>query len=100
MAHSDHKHRHTHPDHSADLPRLKRIAGQVEGVARMIGDDRHCPEILAQIRAARAALRTVEASILQRHLQSCVRDAMTAGDVAAVDEKLAELTALFKKFDE
>lgn len=90
---------HNHPDHGAELPRLNRIAGQIDGIKRMIGEDRHCTEILAQVRAARAALKTVEASILQAHLQSCVRTAMTSGDQQEIDAKIAELQNLFKRFD-
>ncbi|MBU0859730.1 MAG: metal-sensitive transcriptional regulator [Alphaproteobacteria bacterium] len=92
-------HQHNHPDHFGELPRLNRVAGQIDGIKRMIGEDRHCTEILAQIRAARAALKTVEASVLESHLQSCVRDAMTSGDQAEIDAKIEELKDLFKRFD-
>lgn len=95
-----HDHNHHHPDHKGELPRLNRIAGQVDGIKRMIGEDRHCTEILAQIRAARAALKTVEANVLEAHLHSCVRDAMTGGDQSEVDAKIEELKDLFKRFEE
>lgn len=91
---------HNHPDHQGELPRLNRIAGQIDGIKRMIGEDRHCTEILAQIRAARAALKTVEANVLEAHLQSCVRDAMTGGDRGEIDAKIEELKDIFKRFDE
>jgi DNA-binding FrmR family transcriptional regulator len=94
------QHNHPHPHHQGELPRLNRIAGQVDGIRRMISEERHCTEILAQIRAARAALKTVEANILETHLQSCVRDAMSSGDKGAIDAKIEELKDLFKRFDE
>jgi DNA-binding FrmR family transcriptional regulator len=86
--------------HAAELPRLNRIAGQVDGIRRMVAEGRHCTDILTQLRAVRAALRTVEANVLETHLQSCVRDAMTAGDSADIDAKIEELKNLFKRFDE
>ena len=42
------------------LNRLKRIEGQVRGVARMVEDDRYCVDVLTQIDAVRAALHKVE----------------------------------------
>lgn len=91
---------HEHPHHHGELPRLNRIAGQVDGIRRMIAEERHCTDILAQIRAARAALKTVEANVLETHLQSCVRDAMNGGDQREIDAKIEELKDLFKRFDE
>lgn len=92
--------KHDHPHHHGELPRLNRVAGQIDGIRRMIGEERHCTEILTQIRAARAALKTVEANVLETHLQSCVRDAMNGGDKAEIDAKIEELKDLFKRFDE
>lgn len=92
-------HNHNHPDHGGELPRLNRVAGQIDGIKRMIGEERHCTEILAQLKAARAALKTVEANILEAHLQSCVRDAMSSGDPAEIDGKIEELKDLFKRFE-
>jgi CsoR family transcriptional regulator, copper-sensing transcriptional repressor len=91
---------HTHPDHSVDLPRLNRIGGQIAGVKKMIEEDRHCPEILTQIRAVRAALKGLEASILERHLNHCVLESMSANDPAAVQKKIDELKDLFKRYDD
>ena len=52
--------------------RLKRIEGQVRGIARMIEEDRYCIDILTQIRAVRAALRSVEDEVLKDHVEHCV----------------------------
>ena len=91
---------HSHPDHSVDLPRLNRISGQIAGVKKMVEEGRHCPEILTQIRAARAALKGLEASILERHLGHCVAESMGANDPAAVKKKIDELKDLFKRYDD
>lgn len=93
-------HDHTHPDHTIDLPRLNRIGGQIAGVKKMIEEDRHCTEILTQIRAVRAALKGLEASILERHLGHCVAESLNAADPKAVQTKINELKDLFKRYDE
>jgi DNA-binding FrmR family transcriptional regulator len=52
--------------------RLARIAGQVNGLQKMIETDRACLDILQQIVAARAALDQLGISFLTEHLQTCV----------------------------
>jgi DNA-binding FrmR family transcriptional regulator len=89
-----------HPSHENELKKLNRIVGQVEGISRMIGEGRYCPDIIAQLRAARAALRSVEASVLETHLQHCVTDAMMAGNRKKASEKIMELGDLLKRFDQ
>jgi len=86
-----------HPCHKAELAKLNRIAGQIEGVKRMIDDNRYCPEILAQLKAVRSAVRTVEANVLENHLQHCVTDAINTGNT---QEKIDEIKDLFKRYDE
>jgi len=89
-----------HPDYSHVLPRLNRIAGQVEGVKKMISAQRYCPDILTQLRAVRAAVNSIEASILESHLDSCVRTAFTSGNDKEREKKMAELKALYKKYND
>ena len=52
--------------------RMRRIAGQVAGIERMIDDDRYCVDILNQISAARSALDALGIELLTHHLKSCV----------------------------
>jgi len=61
------------------LRRLKRIEGQVRGLARMVEMDRYCIDIVTQISAVRAALRAVEEEILSDHVANCVEHAITSG---------------------
>ena len=86
----------SHPNHKADLHRLKRISGQIEGVGRMIEEGRYCPDILIQTRAITSALRSLEASLLERHLNHCVRSAFSSDDESASQTKLAELVEIFR----
>lgn len=86
-----------HADHTAELKRLNRIAGQVEGVKRMISERRYCPDILAQTRAIQSALKSLDAEILRRHIAHCVHAAAASGDEAELQTKLDEIVAVFKR---
>lgn len=83
--------------HDETLSRIRRIAGQVQGVQRMIEDRKYCIDIITQIQAARSALRAVELRILEKHMNHCVRDAFASGSSGAAAEKMAELLRVMKK---
>jgi DNA-binding FrmR family transcriptional regulator len=90
---------HGHRQNSELLvKRLKRIAGQVGGVARMIEEERYCIDILTQMRAVKAALGKVEDAILERHASSCVAEALRSGSAAEQEKKFRELVGLFGRF--
>ncbi|HEY3994396.1 MAG TPA: metal-sensitive transcriptional regulator [Mycobacterium sp.] len=72
--------------------RLRRIEGQVRGIARMIEEDKYCIDVLTQISAANSALRSVALNLLDEHLGHCVTHAMAEGGDEA-EEKLAEASA-------
>lgn len=91
---------HKNHGHAADLPRLNRISGQIAGVKKMIEEDRHCPEILIQLRAVRAAIKGLEASILERHLGHCLMDSLNAGNKDEVQQQINELKDMFRRYDE
>ncbi|NJC89400.1 MAG: metal-sensitive transcriptional regulator [Desulfuromonas sp.] len=52
--------------------RVNRIAGQVNGIGRMVDEGRYCIDILNQIAAARSALDALGVALLTRHLEHCV----------------------------
>lgn len=52
--------------------RLKRVAGQVSGIQKMVEDDRYCVDILTQVAAVRSALDAVGVELLTGHIQGCV----------------------------
>lgn len=72
--------------------RLRRIEGQVRGIANMIDQDKYCIDILTQISAASSALRSVALNLLDDHLDNCVSQAIAQGGDEA-DTKLAEASA-------
>ena len=86
-----------HPSHKADLSRLKRIVGQLNGIERMINEGRYCPDILMQTRAVSAAVRALEASLLERHIKHCVQEAFSSDNLEERDAKVSELIKIFNK---
>lgn len=77
--------------------RFKRIAGQVQGIANMILDDRYCIEILHQIQAVKSALARAESEVLRDHAACCVAEAIKSGNSVEQKIKLDEIVALFDK---
>ena len=62
------------------LKRLRRIEGQVRGIARMVDEDEYCIDILTQVSAMTKALQAVSIGLLEEHMHHCVVDAARAGD--------------------
>ena len=77
------------------LTRVNRIAGQVQGVARMIEEDRDCAEVLNTISAIHSALRGLESTLLEDHVRHCVCDA--AKDPKHLEQRLDEIVTLYKR---
>ena len=70
------------------MSRLNRIAGQINGVKRMIETDRDCSEVIIQIAAIRAALGQLGAMMMQDYLEESIRIAITTGKREALDSAL------------
>ena len=85
--------------HEETLHRLRRIAGQVQGIQRMVDDKHYCIDIVTQIAAVRAALRRLEEEILKDHVGHCVEHAITSGDKDDQRQKIAELMAVISRAD-
>jgi len=76
----------------AYLKRLRRVEGQVRGIARMVEDEEYCIDILTQVSAATKALQSVALGLLDEHMGSCVLDAARQGGDEA-QAKLAEASS-------
>jgi DNA-binding FrmR family transcriptional regulator len=75
------------PERRAEvLVRLSKAAGQVQGVARMVEQDRYCVDVLTQISAAHKALDGAAKIITRNYLERCVTDAVNGGDPLIYDE--------------
>ena len=84
------------PDHASELNRLNRIRGQLDGVRKMIEERKYCPDILTQTSAIKAAIVSLETSILEKHLNACVRSAFKAKG-GKIEETIGELLDIFKR---
>lgn len=82
------------PDHTDQIKRINRIIGQLEGVKRQIEGNTYCPKILIQTKAVSSAVRSLETNLLEKHINSCVKDAIKSGKGAK--EKTEELISIFK----
>jgi CsoR family transcriptional regulator, copper-sensing transcriptional repressor len=79
-------------DKDAYLKRLRRIEGQVRGIAKMIEGDKYCIDVLTQVSAATKALEAVALGLLDEHLRHCVTQAAAMGGEVA-EQKVAEASA-------
>lgn len=77
------------------LKRLKRIEGQVRGIAQMIHDDRYCVDVLTQVAAVQSALDATALQLLEDHTRGCVSGAIQAG---GGDAAIRELMTVVRRF--
>ena len=78
-------------DHNQVLQYLKTARGQIDGIIKMVEDDRYCIDVSTQLMATQSLLAKTNACVLKAHMESCVRAAMDSGDEAEKDAKLAEI---------
>ena len=81
-------------DKKALTNRMNRIIGQMNGVKKMIEEDRYCQDVLVQLLAIEKSIRSLSSTILDEHVHSCLINRIQNGEVEAADE----ISELFKKF--
>lgn len=84
-------------EQGALVTRLNRIEGQIRGIRRMVQEPRLCVEILQQLAAAEAALNRISLAIFKHHVDNCVTDGVSKGDVER-RKQLSELVDIFDRF--
>jgi DNA-binding FrmR family transcriptional regulator len=84
----------SHDSHKA-LALLKTARGQVDGVLRMVEEDRYCIDVSKQVLAAIALLRKANIVILKQHMDTCVKDAIRTDKGA---EKIDEITMILETY--
>ncbi len=78
-------------------PRIKRVIGQIEGVEKMIENERYCIDIINQINAARRALEGVALIIMKRHMESCLTEAIKGKKgQEKIDEMVSSIDAFIR----
>ena len=84
-------------DREKTLRIIKTARGQLDGIIKMVEEDRYCMEISNQLLAAQSILRKVNREIIHAHLQHCVRQSLESEDSQAAQQKIEELMTLFDK---
>ena len=74
---------------------LKTARGQIDGILKMIEEDRYCMDISNQVMATEAILRRANKEIIRAHMKGCVADAIASENG---DEKIDELMNILDKF--
>lgn len=74
---------------------LKTARGQIEGIIRMVEDDRYCVDISKQILSMQALLKKANLKIIDQHIRHCVQEAFTKGNG---EEKMNEVMELIDKY--
>ena len=90
--------RHTDStDQKKLVRRLKIIEGQVRGLSAMIEKGTYCIDVIAQTSAVKQGLSTVEAILLENHLNSCVHKQMTSGQTGKAVKEVLKVYKLKRK---
>lgn len=79
------------------LRRLRIARGQLEGIIKMVEDDRYCIDISTQLMAVTNALKNVNRDVLSAHLQHCVAESAESQDPADVEQKMDEIIKVIHK---
>lgn len=81
-------------DHDQVTRLLKTARGQIDGILKMVEEDRYCLDVSNQLMATQSILKKANRMVLKAHMSSCVRQAVASGDP---EEKLNELALLLDK---
>lgn len=84
-----------YPDKKKALNLLKTSKGQVEGIIRMIEDDRYCVDISKQILSVQGLLKKANLMIIDQHIRHCVKQAIEEGNG---NEKVDEIIELISRY--
>ena len=80
------------PDiHANAIKRLAYIEGHLNGVRKMLEEDRYCVDILKQTHAIRKAIEKLETLLLDGHLRTCVVDGIQQGKAEQIIDELRSL---------
>ena len=91
-----HSHSHTHTSTPAVLNRMARLIGHLNATKKMVETGRDCSEVLTQLAAVDAAIKSVSRVIIKDHLQHCLVEAVEEGDEEAIT-KLSQSIEQFIK---
>lgn len=74
--------------------RLNRISGQINGIKKMVENDRECDEILIQLQAINKSIKSLANVIIENHMYNCVTNEFEKGNTDIINE----VVSLFRRF--
>jgi len=77
--------------------KLKTVRGQIDGIIKMIEEDRYCVDISTQILSAMALLKKANIDVLSSHIRTCVKNAILEDEVQG-EEKIQEIIEIVDKY--
>lgn len=83
-------------DFSDEVKRLNRVVGQVEGIKKMLEEQRKLDDVLIQCKAVHSALKSIEQRIVKTHVEKALDEIASMEKKKSRAEKVAELEELFK----
>lgn len=84
-------------DHDKVSRMLKTARGQIDGILRMVDDDRYCIDISTQLMATQALIARINADVLKAHVEGCVRCAADSSDEELKTQKIDEISHVIEK---
>ena len=84
-------------DHAQVQQLLKTARGQIDGILKMVEEDRYCLDVSNQLMATQSILKKANRMVLRAHMDCCVRQAVESGDPGV---KLDELATLLDKLSD
>ena len=84
-------------DRELTLRKLKTVRGQIEGLIKMVEDDRYCIDISNQLMASTGILKNINKDVLEAHLKNCVMEAFDSGDQFDRKQKIDEMIKIVDK---
>lgn len=84
-------------DHKKVERMLKTARGQIDGILKMVDEDRYCIDISTQLMATQALIARVNADVLKAHVEGCVKTAVESGDEEQKTKKIAEIEHVIDK---
>ena len=97
MSHHSHTHSHSPDEKRALQLRLRKIAGQIAAIEKMVTDDRDCPEVLTQVVSVRKALKSFAQVVIHQHTHQCIEGATEPKEA---QRKLRELLTVLERYVE
>ena len=83
-------------DKEVQLRKLKTVRGQIDGLIKMVEEDRYCLDVSNQLMASISILKNINKDVLTVHLRGCVKDSYSKSQ-EEIDEKIEEINTIINK---